>query len=74
MSLSRSKPFFGTKPSHRARPLFDSGISDEDFKKLHWSKQLELRPLGSRKRWVNDANIDFDNLTDNWDIDPDREE
>lgn len=69
--MSLSRPFFNTaaKPS---RPLYEPVISEEDYRQLHWSEQLELRPLGSRPRrdWPEG---DFNTRIDNWD-DPEGEQ
>lgn len=72
--MSRSNTFFNTKAtSHVRRNKYVEFMDDTAFLKLHWSKQLELRPLRNKKRWENDANIDYDNRLDNWD-DPEGEQ
>lgn len=67
MSLSRAYP---TARVHY-EPL--DGVSDKEYKTLHWTVQLQLRPLGSRNRWENNKELDYDNRLDNWD-DPENYE
>lgn len=58
-------------PSRRVKyENFD--IEDRQYKELHWTKQLEIRPLGSRTRKTYEQG-DFDNRLDNWD-DPEGEQ
>jgi hypothetical protein len=66
--MSFSQPFFNTRSSKARTSSF---ITDNDYKHLHWTEQLKLRPLGTRERkqWPQG---DFDIRTDNWDDDNDN--
>jgi hypothetical protein len=64
--MSLSKPFFNDRPAHYKRS-YQAYDDDAEFKALHWTKQLELRPLGSRTRYQYNRDGDYDNRLDNWD-------
>jgi hypothetical protein len=63
--MSLSKPFFNSRPSgqHYQKLPF---MTDAEFKALHWTEQLRLRPLRDQKRYVRETG-DFDTRNDNWD-------
>jgi hypothetical protein len=69
--MSISRPFFNTS-NKRSMPLFTPVISEEEFKTLHWTRQLEIKPLRSqyRREWPTG---DFDIYIDNFDTDNDKE-
>lgn len=72
MSLSRSQPFFNSRHG-RSRVVSTDYMTDEQYKRLHWTEQLRLRPLRDRKAFVK-GDGDYDNRLDNFDTDESREE
>lgn len=67
--MSISRPFFNANlPKAKSFQPLD----DKEFKKLHWTRQLELRPLRTQKRWAYNTDGDYNSLIDNWD-DPEGE-
>lgn len=63
--MSFSKPFFNSKPGGRKLPYPDE-ISETEYRSLHWTQQLLIRPLGSRTRRVYEQG-DFDTRIDMFD-------
>lgn len=63
--MSLSKPFFGSKYTYKPKQIVPY-MSNAEYNALHWTRQLELRPLGTRKRWEN-AEGDFNTSIDMWD-------
>lgn len=63
-----SQPFFNSRPGKVRTSTF---ITDNDYKQLHWTRQLELRPLGDRQRRVYEQG-DFDTRIDMADEDFDN--
>lgn len=61
--MSRSTPFFNTKAGGYRKSSPDTG---SDFKYLHWSRQLELRPLRDQPRRIYEQG-DFDTYIDMFD-------
>lgn len=62
--MSRSGPFFNSTAPRRYPKV--EIIDDKAYAQLHWTKQLELRPLGTRTRreWPEG---DFNTQIDMWD-------
>lgn len=69
--MSLSKPFFNSSRSYVKRNKYVSFMDDKAFLELHWTKQQELRPLSSQKRWINNTDVDYDTRIDNFDTDDD---
>lgn len=57
-------PFFNTTARAKKRKDW----FDTDYKQMHWTKQLALKPLRDKVR-KEYAQGDNDNRTDNWDVD-----
>jgi hypothetical protein len=72
LDMSISRPFFNTS-NKRSMPLFTPVVSEEEYKQLHWSKQLELRPLRDqyRRQWPTG---DFDIYIDMYDTEEPKDE
>lgn len=71
-----SKMSLSAYPTARVHYQPVNGLTDEQYKQLHWTEQLQLRPLREQKRWQNNKDVDYDNYIDNFDDNEilDREE
>lgn len=67
--MSFSKPFFGDKAGYKKKQI--TGYDDDtEFNALHWTKQLQLRPLNPYKDKVRPA-YDYGDKSMYFDMDHD---